>query len=603
MSWTKHSRFPNRDDISGTRILPPITSLSHKNFLQSIREYIEYEKERLGCPEEGPDEQRFLIFSTVFDKVIDRTSAYKTILITIKKAYDDFISAMKKQECDCMLARRKLKGLIAQPTSLMYNQRRAAQLKERIAVIKTNTAKLQAELKKLDESRGERMPSQQDKSLDNNILRPVGQIPGLTLDDLVNPVALTKHQEYLEHKKANLLRKMRKHYVPVQIKADLDSKLKACLDHMDELTVENDRLQLRCKKLKFMSEAITAWEGSGTDVPLLEFVCSQLRCMAELKAWDADCCWDNTVSFEEDHPGKAKESELLVNYIERFMDLIEGGEYEAAAFHAARSPYGILRNMETMERFKSVTVYEGELPPVLLFFQALMMSVQAGKQLPGEDLSVEAARCALQHNYVELVTHWVTQHRLTFSEALGDVISSHESRDPRVTDTCMALAHIVYMACGVLRKATLSMCKRGLIYGAVEFMYQNKAFTVDDCMFVLKGCPSLALLDALTQDCDGKPAPLSVGFVCHSLVKSDLEDLALQLLEKIHTRGKGSLKKTILEDEMCHAEGWSEIADCCEKRNLPQLAKEIISCLLSQSGAMRLSPGSDSAKLMEHVFM
>lgn len=61
--------------------------------------------------------------------------------------------------------------------------------------------------------------------------------------------------------------------------------------------------------------------------------------------------------------------------------------------------------------FVAITVYKGEVPPLLLFFQAIMNSVQDERQLPREDLSVESVRCALQHNFVELVTHWITQRR------------------------------------------------------------------------------------------------------------------------------------------------------------------------------------------------
>ena len=61
-----------------------------------------------------------------------------------------------------------------------------------------------------------------------------------------------------------------------------------------------------------------------------------------------------------------------------------------------------------------------------------------------------------------------------------------------------------------------------------------------DCLFVLKGCPSLALLQALTQEYQGQPAVLSLGFACHALLNSDLEDLALQMVEKTHSSGQGS---------------------------------------------------------------
>uniref|UniRef100_A0A8C7L166 Clathrin heavy chain linker domain containing 1 n=1 Tax=Oncorhynchus kisutch TaxID=8019 RepID=A0A8C7L166_ONCKI len=583
-------------DTSPKRTLPPIKSASDKYFLESLGEYIQHEMERLMCPDEGPDEQRYIIYSSAFDKVIEYATAYKTILTSIKKEYDEFICAIKKSECDAKLAHGKLKAMVAQPTSLMYCQRRAVQLQERIAIIQRDTAELQAELNRLQESRRDKRPSLRQKASDSKTLRPVGQIPGLTFDESMNPAALAKHLEYLERKRADLQIKRKSQYVSVSVKDDLDNKMRSALDQRDELAVENERLQLRYKKMKFLNDSLMTWEKTGKEVTLLDD-------MIFILVSDTDFLGISAVVFEEDDPSKVNESELLVDYIERFIDLFEGGEYEAAAFHAAKSPHGVLRNMETMERFKAVTVYQGqgELPPLLLFFQALMISVHAGKQLPGETLSVEGVRCAMQLNYVELVTHWVTQKRLTYSEALGDVICEHGDRKPRMADTCLALAHIVYKACGVLRKAALSMCKRGMTM--CVYCSLCVCLCAGDCLFVLKGCPSLALLQALTQEYQGQPAVLSLGFACHALLNSDLEDLALQMVEKTHSSGQGTLEKVILDDTGCSAENWGEIAGCCGQKNKPLLAKEILSILLSQSGAMRLSPGMESSRLMQHVFM
>lgn len=165
-----------------------------------------------------------------------------------------------------------------------------------------------------------------------------------------------------------------------------------------------------------------------------------------------------------------------------------------------------------------------------------MTSAPPGKPLP-EKLSMEGVRFALQRGYIELVTFGVSQHRwkyhnllflkimiwrcfrrpivwdfmeqflgfwsaldkvillfgrswtllsscyahrLTYSEELGDLICSHGHDDLRVVDTCLALAQIVYSACGVLRKAVLSMCKRGLTGAALEFIYYNKEFTIGE---------------------------------------------------------------------------------------------------------------------------
>ncbi|MBN3309061.1 CLHC1 protein, partial [Amia calva] len=354
--------------------------------------------------------------------------------------------------------------MAAEPTTLMHYQRRATQLWERTEIIQTNSAELRAQIEKLRDSRRRKSPSPKEEGPE---VKPIGHIPGLTFEESISPEALTEHLEFLEGKRRELQHKKSSHYVPAQVKADLDRKMSRTLERRDELAEQNTRLRLRKKQIKVLSGAVLSWEKSDRKTPLLEFVSPILQQASDVK-----------VGFEDDDPSKIKASELLADYMERFLELFDGGQYEAAAFHAARSPHGALRNMETMEKFRGITAYEGERPPLLMFFQALMISVDAVKNPPGDALSVEAVRCTLQHGCVELVTHWVTQHRLTYSEALADVIFEHGQRTPQISNTCLALAQMVYSECAVHRKAVLCMCRRGMISGALEFIYQSKTFTL-----------------------------------------------------------------------------------------------------------------------------
>ena len=54
--------------------------------------------------------------------------------------------------------------------------------------------------------------------------------------------------------------------------------------------------------------------------------------------------------MDDDDPGVEKEAELMLEYIEKFHELFNDGQYEKAAVHAANSPKGVLRNMETLKR-------------------------------------------------------------------------------------------------------------------------------------------------------------------------------------------------------------------------------------------------------------
>ena len=63
-------------------------------------------------------------------------------------------------------------------------------------------------------------------------------------------------------------------------------------------------------------------------------------------------------SFEDDDPTKEKEAEQMLEYIEKFNELLEDKRYEEAATHAANSPKGILRTPETLHRFMGNSMSE-----------------------------------------------------------------------------------------------------------------------------------------------------------------------------------------------------------------------------------------------------
>ncbi|XP_028844287.1 clathrin heavy chain linker domain-containing protein 1-like isoform X2 [Denticeps clupeoides] len=558
--------------------------------LNTVCEYIKRETARLS----GREEQRFTIYTSAFDMLSQHSFAYKSVLTAIKKEYDEFISALRRKRDDAACVYRKMKAIQASCT-LNYDLR-AAQLQDRIAVIRRDTAEMQSELKRHRQGDHERGCAQRQKTC------PFRHIPGLTFDESMDPDALIRYMKCLEKARDNLLSRKQRMYRPGQVQAELDGKMVVALDHRDSLMLENDRLQLRYTRLKFVNDAVYSWERAGSNIPLMEFLSKELENITALQVCEADYNHFSGGASEDDDPGKANESKLIDNYIKRLTDLFEGGEYEAAAFHAAKSPHGVLRNMETVERFKAVAVDEDGVPPLLLFFKALTTCAHAGKPLLAEDLSVEAAQCALQHSLVDLVTHWIYQHRLTLSEALGDVIFLHQDRNVHVKDTCLVLAQLVYAGCGSLQKAVLCMCKRGLFCGSVEFIQQHEAITLDDCMWVIRTCPDVDLLQAWTQSHEGRPALLSVGYVSHALLNHDLEDVALLLLKRIQLSGEGRLQKAVLEDEGCSVEDWGQIATCCRKKGQQNLAEEVMSAL-SQGGAICLSPGTEGLRLMEHVFM
>lgn len=61
------SSSPRKEERPATPDI--LMSESDERFFRSLYEFIEHEKEYLRCPEEGPDQIRYIIYRSVFNKV------------------------------------------------------------------------------------------------------------------------------------------------------------------------------------------------------------------------------------------------------------------------------------------------------------------------------------------------------------------------------------------------------------------------------------------------------------------------------------------------------------------------------------------------------
>ncbi|XP_076598812.1 clathrin heavy chain linker domain-containing protein 1-like [Chaetodon auriga] len=561
---------------------------SDERFFQSLYEFIGHEKQYLQCPEEGPDPLRYSVYRSAFSQVIARATTYRRLLLTIKSGYDDVIRTLQRREDEARTAQRAVAASTSHPKSLITCQRRAAQLRERIFVLQRDTAEVQEEIRRQKSSRGQST-----------------WIPGLSVADSEDPEALDRHLKHLEAQRAALLDR-KSHSVSLEVKDELDAKLQATEHRRDQLSVENDRLKVLYERLRFVSGRLSGWEAEKQQVPLEELLGSTLENVRQPNVSDEDTRSIDAELFEDEEPTGVDESRLLTDYLDRFMELFDSAQYEEAALLAARSPRGVLRSLDTMEMFKGVKGPPGSVPPLLLFFQALLTTVSADERLSAA-LSLEAVRCVLQHGATQLAAtqlaaHAVAHNRLTFSEDLGDALTEHAQKNPGVADTCLALTTVAHEACGLHRKTALSMCRRGLIHSAAEFLNRCRDLTAEDCMWVLCRSPSLSLLQLLTEPQRCQAAILSVGVACSTLLADpQQQELALQLLDSFVSRG--ALEEVILEDSGSSVDIWTSVASLCSDLNRADLTQAVLSTLLDQAGTRVLSPDLEGARLMDHVFL
>ncbi|XP_049979830.1 clathrin heavy chain linker domain-containing protein 1 isoform X3 [Alexandromys fortis] len=514
-------------EVNKHTVLPPIISRSDKEFLESIQRYIITETKRVGCNEEGPADEYFTIYRNVFDKVIDYVNSYKSVLTSIKKEYDAFIETIKKGRRTAFYLHGKLKVLAAEPTALVYHQRRAIQLEAKVRIIENNSKEIQSQIDEMRQLRAEYDKKEVKLCASTRQLwRP---IPGMTLQDSVNLDALNKYKQHLEDRYIKCKQDMSREYVPAQKKADLDEEMIVLLKRRD--LAENLN-----KDLKF-----------------------------------------------------------------RFNELISLGEYEKAACFAANSPRRILQNIGTMNKFKAVGKIRGKPLPLLLFFEAIFSTSQAFKRPINADLTVEGIKCGLSEKRLDLVTHWITQEKLTFSEKAGDIVFAYGEQNTYHKPNCLALAQIIYNECGLHKKALLCLCKQGQIHEAVEQLQQLKDFTFEDLINLITECPQTELVKCLTRERDGKPPFLSFALAVLHLFSVDMKKVGIKLLQEISKGGKDEIEHLVMDDPFCSLEKWQEIANICLQNGFENLSSDIMSILRSQAGVSEISE-DDSINIMEHVF-
>ncbi|PNJ79838.1 CLHC1 isoform 12 [Pongo abelii] len=397
-------------------VLPPIICRNDKEFLESMQRYIITETERLGCSEEGPADEYYIIYRNVFDKVIEHVTAYKSILTSIKKEYDAFIETIKKGRRTTFCLHGKLKGLAAEPTALVYHRKRTIQLEA------------------------------------------------------------------------------------------------------------------------------------------------------------------------------------------KFNELISLGEYEKAACYAANSPRRILRNIGTMNTFKAAGKIRGKPLPLLLFFEALFITSHAFRCPVDAALTLEGIKCGLSEKRLDLVTNWVTQERLTFSEEAGDVICDYGEQDTYNKAKCLALAQIIYSECGLHKKAILCLCKQGQTHRVMEYIQQLKDFTTDDLLQLLMSCPQVELIQCLTKELNEKQLSLSFGLAILHLFSVDMKTVGIKLLQEISKGGIDAVESLMINDSFCSIEKWQEVANICSQNGFDKLSNDIMSILRSQAAVTEISEEDDAVNLMEHVF-
>ena len=109
-------------------------------------------------------------------------------------------------------------------------------------------------------------------------------------------------------------------------------------------------------------------------------------------------------------------------FLQQFQMALASSDYAQAARVAQGAPGALLRNQETINKFKALPPAPGaSQQPIMLYFSTLL---ETGATL-NEIESLELARPVLQAGKAQLIEQWIAKNQLTMSDSLGDVIRQY----------------------------------------------------------------------------------------------------------------------------------------------------------------------------------
>ena len=107
---------------------------------------------------------------------------------------------------------------------------------------------------------------------------------------------------------------------------------------------------------------------------------------------------------------------------QQFQMALASSDYAGAARVAKDAPGVLLRNADTINKFKALPPAPGATQqPIMLYFSTLL---EGGATL-NEIESIELARPVLQAGKAQLIEQWIAKNQLTMSTALGDIIRQY----------------------------------------------------------------------------------------------------------------------------------------------------------------------------------
>ncbi|XP_065884685.1 clathrin heavy chain linker domain-containing protein 1-like [Dysidea avara] len=560
----------------------------HRYVPTSQKEFAETALHQLRKLREGGSrhvsQEQLAACSVIFDSIVEQLPLYGPALAKIKGQYEQIIGVAKRVETSRKIAAYNELTRSTEIATLSHYQKRVKELQVKIDSLKVDNQKISANIQYLRESANTARIEREKKI---KLATPVKEYMTMekrkqlrmTSRDAVNLRQLHKEFESAKAEVQETKDTVKLRYVPITRKLNLKEELITKEERRSELALKNRALAIRFNQVKGKVEAARAYGASRRKSVSPAHTIAEYVLLAAAQKPESDQIDELA---EDDDPHKEKETEMMMDYIERFNENFEGGYFEEAALMAANSPKGILRSSETLHRFKAVCEkYSGDKKhhPLWLYCNALLNTVSAFR-LPSVEDSIECALCALQQGQLTQLIYWISGGNLTPSTALGDLVMDH-CQCPS-TKSCMCsstdLAYTVYSSTGDHPKAMYCLIRQGRIRSGLSYAEKVK-LSVKDYAVVLNSYPSKSLAQVMVQPPAPHTSKLTLFMAVHLLLKAGLKLESLELLEEYKIKHQQSLESIVLGDNQTSTEVWQSLLKCLEEYQEFDLAAEILALI------------------------
>ncbi|XP_078369967.1 clathrin heavy chain linker domain-containing protein 1-like isoform X1 [Oculina patagonica] len=511
-----------------------------------------------------------------FERLIDQHSTYRDLLSRIKAEYEECIEAIERGQREAVYLSGKLAATILEPETIRIVQKRADELELKVGLLKIINQRLKSPLKSSC-----RVSSKQTRSSNFTSTNCVSAgsflvpdqsshpsrstfFPSLTLEQLTDTAFLTKKLSDLQTRVAQVKLENETRFVPKAMKGQLFNRLQekevikeALLDKREELKMKIIATKVsianegkKRKGFAFGKLAIAMRETNQTMEKADEMSeeTSEEPEEKQEKEYvyieEGDGKSSSRIIGEDDDPTKDREAEFILEYIENFFELFEAGKVEDAVLMAAHSPKGVLRTMETLDKFKEYDATHRGSSVLVAYWEALLPTVATGCKKPAEWETIECVKCVLDKGRKDLLTHWIAQDQLTLSEEAGRLIVDGCPCPNSCKCGLIGLAEAVFENVGACKEVLTCLIRQGRFHRAMEYSKTNNNVTRTDFVDAFQKLPlTNDMLSFLGDECtENRVLPVEEAEDLLSRVL--VNDTCRRIAKRIFTEKNGSSRQT-----------------------------------------------------------